>query len=232
MPDGPPRRRTVLRSVAALAITGFVAGCAGDEESTQAPTASPPETAPAATADDTPTPTGSAAATGDGPATGGRDATTLDPSESPTGDTSAPKCSGNGQVAFTAESDVFRVDRGGDEVESHLYTLANEGDCSITVTPDRWAIEGKQDGEWVVVAEGSGDGTVTLEPGESHRWSLSLSTHPTPHTDEKTFVFPDGEFPAGTYSFRVLAEPNQGSGGILGRAQFELRYTSETSTAT
>lgn len=184
----------------------MLAGCTGDGASDESPASTPTgerSRSETPTAEGTPTPEGTPTA-----------------GESP--------CPAAAAVTFEAEASALIVDRNDDAVESIEFLLRNGGECALDVVPEAWRIERLADGAWEQVATGSGDASgpeaVSLAPGDGHRWSLSLSPHPTPHTDEKTFVVPDGEFPAGTYRFAPLVAPDAG-GTIAPRARFDVRYT-------
>lgn len=142
---------------------------------------------------------------------------------------SASRCPRQDRVAFTADTDVFRVDRNDNAVEAQRFSLINDGECPVRVDPRSWRIDRRVDGEWKTVATGDGGDAIAVPGGRTHSWSLSLSTHPTPGGDRTTYVYPDGEFPAGTYRFGIHTTPSEGGEETVRRARFDLRYSASDS---
>ncbi len=121
--------------------------------------------------------------------------------EAPVRDGGSSTCAGTDDLSLEAETDEFVVDTGDDTVETLTFTLRNRASCSVTVAPSGWRIEGEgANGETVARGDGSSS-ERTLDTGETHRWSLSLTPHPTPYTEETTYVVADLE--EGTYEFVV-----------------------------
>lgn len=143
-----------------------------------------------------------------------------------------PSCSDESAIAFAAQTDQFVVVTTNNAVETLEFTLENHADCPLTVSTSAWIIERKTNGGWKQVDAGQMDENQrTVSNGDEHKWSLSLSPHPTQKTDSTTFVTADLE--EGTYRFVItgtLADDTQ----IKQRAKFvlEKRAASKTSTET
>lgn len=140
-------------------------------------------------------------------------------------------CTENGSVSFEPTSDEFIVVTGDNTVEALVFTLQNETPCQLTLNPEAWRIERKSGDNWKQIASGSGEEQVTISRGGEYRWSLSLSQHPTPLTESKSFLFVD--LSEGTYALVVTGELDDGE-QITRRAQFDLtiRTPKETTTDT
>ncbi|MFB6172486.1 MAG: hypothetical protein ABEJ23_08115 [Haloarculaceae archaeon] len=121
--------------------------------------------------------------------------------EAPVRDGASSSCTGGGHLSFEAEADDFVVETDDTGVETFLFTLRNRTSCSVTVSPGAWRIEREgTDGE--PVARGDSQSSErTLHGGDTHQWSLSLTPHPTPYTEETTYVVAALE--EGRYAFVV-----------------------------
>lgn len=139
-------------------------------------------------------------------------------------------CLDDGHVSFAAESDEFAVVTDDDTVETLLFTLENATDCSLTVAPRTWHIERDADDGWREVArDDGGDDRRELSSGEQHQWSLSLTPHPTPWAEDKTFIV--AELTEGTYALVVTGQLD-GTEEITRRAQFSLTKRPANATTT
>ncbi|MFB6130554.1 MAG: hypothetical protein ABEJ28_07010 [Salinigranum sp.] len=136
-------------------------------------------------------------------------------------------CLDRGSVEFAAERDRFEVVTGDHTVETLAFTLRNRTSCPLTVDTGAWRIERESGGEWNRVAGAGGDSGgsgsdggngIAIPGGGKHRWSLSLTPHPTPRTDDTTYVWAD--LPEGTYRFVVTG--TLGDERISRRAGFTL----------
>lgn len=121
--------------------------------------------------------------------------------EAPVRDGASSPCTGADDLRVAAETDEFVVDRDDEAVETLEFTLRNRASCPVTVVPSEWRIE--HDGpDGATVARGDGRASErTLQPGETHQWSLSLAPHPTPSTEETTYIVAALE--DGAYDFVV-----------------------------
>lgn len=106
-------------------------------------------------------------------------------------------------VSLTRSGRVLRP--GGDgEVETIAFALRNRSDRAVEVLPDAWTVYRRACGSWMTAESGEGSGeTRTLRPGESHRWSLAVTTHPTPRDPTTSHVVVD--LSTGRYSFKAVA---------------------------
>lgn len=104
-------------------------------------------------------------------------------------------------VSFDVASETFVVVTDDNDVEALVFTLENQGTCSLTVVTHAWSIERKSGGEWQQEVRGDGGEERTIPKGGVHKWSLSLTAHPTPFTRKKTFLVAD--LSEGTYRFSV-----------------------------
>lgn len=145
--------------------------------------------------------------------------------EAPARDGASSPCTGADDLRVAAETDEFVVETDDATVEALGFTLRNRASCSVTVVPSEWRIESDgPNGE--TVARGDGRSTErTLHAGETHQWSLSLTPHPTPYTEETTYIVADLE--EGTYEFVVtcsLTPQNQ----VTRSAGFTVRKQPDT----
>jgi hypothetical protein len=104
--------------------------------------------------------------------------------------------------------------------------------CAAEVNPTAWAIKRKTSDGWNQVAGKDGvgaDETRTLNSGDTHKWSLSVTEHPTPHGSTTTYIFVD--LAEGDYRFTIPVTLTTGE-QIIRTTEFELRrrITSETTT--
>lgn len=133
-------------------------------------------------------------------ATSAVDATTTRPSTS--ADAGASACDGT-DVSLSRSTRVLRTGDGG-EVETIAFALRNRSDRAAAVLADAWTIYRRACGSWTAAESGEGSGERrTLQPGGSHRWSLSVATHPTPRDPTTSYVVAD--LSTGLYSFEVTA---------------------------
>lgn len=145
--------------------------------------------------------------------------------EAPVRDGGSSACAGTDDLSVEAETDEFVVEPDDDTVETCTFTLRNRASCSVTVDPSDWRIEGDgANGEPVARGDASSS-ERTLDAGEIHQWSLSLTPHPTPYTDETTYVVADLE--EGTYEFVVTCSLT-GQNQVTRRAGFTVVKRSST----
>lgn len=127
------------------------------------------------------------------------------------------------RLSLNPESEIFTVITGDHSVETLGLTLQNHTDQQVIVDPSEWRILRQVDDEWSESARGEGTAeSVAISPGKSHEWSLSLTPHPTPRTEETTFITAD--LHEGTYLFAVLGMIGDGNQTqrIECHTQFEL----------
>lgn len=137
-------------------------------------------------------------------------------------------CAGTEQLSFEADTDEFIVVTDDNTVDSLVFTLQNQTSCSLMLDPKAWHIERKSGDGWEQIASGDhGDEQITIANGSEHGWSLSLTPHPTPHTDSTTFVVAD--LSEATYAF-VLAGTVDSEERITRRAEFTLEKQTQSET--
>lgn len=106
-------------------------------------------------------------------------------------------------VVLSAYPEVFNPDRDDDTVEDIRFTLGNAGERTVQINPYDWVIHRRDGASWTQVApEGPViDPLTTVDPGETLRWALPESSHPSPS---------DGPYRAdtalspGLYAFSVV----------------------------
>lgn len=121
-------------------------------------------------------------------------------------------------VTFEGEADKFVVTPDDNSVDTHVFTLHNQNSCEVTVIPSNWRIERKGNGETVTSGEGNSGGRTILA-GDTHQWSLSLEPHPTPFTEQTTFIVSDLE--QGDYVF-IVSYSLGSRGQVSHRASFTI----------
>ena len=148
--------------------------------------------------------------------------------DAPARDGVSSTCAGTDGLSIDAEADEFVVDPGDNTVETLLFTLRNRTSCSVTVIPSDWRI--KRDGaNGETVARGDGRSSErTLHTGETHQWSLSLTPHPTPYTEETTYVVADLD--ERQYEFVVTCS-SAGQDQVTRRAGFTVAKRPSESTS-
>lgn len=130
-------------------------------------------------------------------------------------------------VSLTAESDALVSTTGDDTVESIRFVLTNRTAGSLRLDPASWVIERESAEGWTEIAAGDDDGDERTVPSDgTHTWSLSLTTHPTPASERRTFVFEN--LAEGTYRFGVSARRDGTS--RTRRARFTVRKRAATDT--
>lgn len=135
-------------------------------------------------------------------------------------------CSATGTVSFEGRADELVVNTDDNLAEGIVFILRNETDCELTVDPRAWTIRQGSSGDGEIVASSDGGAEeVTLSTSDTHQWSLSVTPHPTPRTDAKTFIFPD--LPEGTYSLVVSGTFDDGS-SVTRSATFGLEIVTES----
>lgn len=142
-------------------------------------------------------------------------------------------CPDSGGISITAETNDFTVITDNNTVESLTFMLTNQTTCAVEVDPTAWKLKRKIGNKWSQVTDGgggvSGDETRTLDGGDTHKWNLSLTQHPTPHGRTTTYIFT--KLKEGNYRFTIPVTLTTGE-QITRRAQFEIRKrtTSENTT--
>lgn len=145
---------------------------------------------------------------------------------------SGNSCAGTERVSFEANTDEFTVATDNNTVETLVFTLQNQTTCSLTLDSEGWHIERESEDGWKQIESGdTSDELITISSGSEHKWSLSLTPHPTPDTDSTTFIVAD--LPEATYSLVVTGTLDDEK-RLSQRAEFTLekQTTSETNTAT
>jgi len=107
------------------------------------------------------------------------------------------------RVYLNASVPVFEPDPDDSAVDTLEFVLHDQHpDRSVGVDPDDWRIDRRTAEGWTHVASGSPSGRWrTVDPGERYVWSLSLRPHPTPRTDDTTYLvraLDDGTYALGT----------------------------------
>lgn len=137
-------------------------------------------------------------------------------------------CTETGRVSFEGDTDEFIVITDDNTVDSLIFTLQNQTSCSLMVDPEAWQIERNSADSWEQVASGANsDEQITIANGSQHEWSLSLTPHPTPHTDSRTFVVAD--LSEATYAFVVTGTVDSEE-RITRRAEFTLEKQTQSET--
>lgn len=195
-------RRTLVRDVASVGSIGLIAGCLGTGQmgSEQQETTTSPNC-----------PTFGSDVDSVVCANGGT------PAEQP--------------VYIESDEHPFTVATPTQSVETLGLTLHNQADEPFVLDPGGWVIVRREAGTWSERASGERtDQSITVAPASTHRWSLSLTPHPTPRTEETTFITADLE--SGTYLFAVVGqlEGSDRPRRIECHTQFEL--VTETTTRT
>lgn len=135
-------------------------------------------------------------------------------------------------VYLASSVQTFTVVTTDQAVETLDLTLHNQSDHPFVVNPGAWVILRRTSNDWHESAAGDQfEQSITVAPGDSHTWSLSLTPHPTPYTEETTFITEN--FEEGTYIFAIAGqlEGDEQSRRIECHTQFDLIKT-ETSQTT
>lgn len=139
---------------------------------------------------------------------------------------------GGSPVYIESDEQPFTVVTSTQTVETLGLTLYNQTDDTFIIDPGGWVIVRRGASTWSERASGERTAqSITIGPGATHRWSLSLTSHPTPRTDETTFITADLE--AGTYLFAVVGELQSSDRPrrIECHTQFELVTKTTTRTS-
>lgn len=109
------------------------------------------------------------------------------------------------QVYLNASIPVFEPDPDDSTVETLEFVLHDQHpERVVGVDPHDWHIARPTAGGWSRVASGSeSDAWRIIAPGERYTWSLSLRSHPTPRTDDTTYLVQ--ALDDGTYAFGTVA---------------------------
>lgn len=135
-------------------------------------------------------------------------------------------------VYIESDEQTFTVITTNRTVEALGLTLHNQSDSPFVVNPGEWVIMRRIESNWSESASGERtEQPITIVPETTHMWSLSLTPHPTPYTEETTFITADLE--EGTYIFAVVGELQNGdrTRRIECQAQFELVKKKTTRTS-
>ncbi|MCU4719719.1 hypothetical protein [Halapricum hydrolyticum] len=135
-------------------------------------------------------------------------------------------------VFIESDEQPFTVVTTNQTVETLGLTLHNQADNQFVINPGAWVIMRRGDSNWSENASGERtEQSITIGPESTHRWSLSLTSHPTPYTEEKTFITANLE--DGTYIFAVFGKLIRGdrTRRIECQAQFELVKKKTTPTS-
>jgi hypothetical protein len=157
------------------------------------------------------------------------------PQATPTGlPTASPdrSCPDTGAISLTAEAAEFIVITDDDTVETLTVRLRNQTTCAAEVSPTAWIIKRKTNHGWDQVAGRGGvgaDETRTLNSGDTHKWSLSVTEHPTPHGRTTTYIFVN--LAEGNYRFTIPVTLTTGE-QITRTAEFKLRKRTTSQTTT
>ena len=197
-------KRRRLQKQVPLVLTAVASGCTDDSTvgDDSAPTVTERErttAAPDTTTDgtDSPTPAGD-----DSPSLfEGRECPSFDPDADRTicyhtADRSAAP------ILLRPTEETFEPTTNDGSVEFVNFVLHNRSWHPYTIDPAVWEIHRRQEDAWSLTDSGTGEqNSITVPPGETHTWSLSVEAHPTPWTLETTFLFADLE--DGTYAFAI-----------------------------
>jgi hypothetical protein len=138
----------------------------------------------------------------------------------------------NQPVYIELDEQTFTVVTTNQTVETLGLTLRNQSDDPFVVNPGEWVIMRRTESNWSESASGERtEQPISIGPESTHRWSLSLAPHPTPYTEETTFITANLE--EGTYIFAVVGELQSGDRPrrIECQAQFELVKKKTTRTS-
>lgn len=131
---------------------------------------------------------------------------------------------GESAIYLEPESHTFTVITDNRTVETFGLHLHNQSDNPFLVDPGAWFVMHRMGNGWTESATGDDTGApITIAPGRTHTWSLSLVPHPSPRTDETTFITADLE--QGKNVFGVVGETKREDGGgrrVECLAEFEL----------
>ncbi|AZH26051.1 hypothetical protein [Haloplanus aerogenes] len=109
------------------------------------------------------------------------------------------------RVFLNASTPVFEPDSDDLSAETVEFVLHDQHpDRSVGVDPHDWWIARRTGDGWDRIASGStSDAWRTIDPGQRYTWSLSLQPHPTPRTDDTTYIVQ--ALDDGTYAFGTVA---------------------------
>lgn len=139
----------------------------------------------------------------------------------------------NPAVYLASGTQTFIVDTSDSAVETLRLTLHNQSNSPFVVNPGAWILMRRTSDGWRKrVAGDQFEHSITVASGDSHTWSLSLTSHPTPYTEETTFIMADLE--EGTYLFVIVGqlEGDEQSRRIECHTQFDVIKTLTTQTTT
>jgi hypothetical protein len=106
---------------------------------------------------------------------------------------------------MTPSQEVIDATADTEEIETITFELANESDTSVGLNPHAWRIDRRTDEGWTFVApEVYPEPWLTLSPGQSYEWVLSLQSHPSPDEDRAMQVVED--LADGVYAFSVAGQ--------------------------
>lgn len=111
-------------------------------------------------------------------------------------------------VYLTADPQPFTISTNDQTVEILKQTVHNQSEHSFVVNQGAWMIMRRTDNDWSKSAAGNHtEQSITVAPGATHTWSLSLISHPSPRTTKNTFITANLE--EGTYIFSVIGKLQQ-----------------------
>lgn len=135
-------------------------------------------------------------------------------------------------VVLEPESKTFTVVPSDRKVETFALTLRNRSERPFATSPGAWTVVRRSGDDWTETATGDEtDESIRVEAGGVHVWSLSLTPHPTPRTEQTTFVTAD--LVEGQYLFAVVGqfEADSGTQRVECHAQFELEEETTMKTS-
>lgn len=129
----------------------------------------------------------------------------------------------------------WTVDASDTTIETNSFTLHNDSETNLRFTAGSWELHKQTDTGWTTVPQNGGTGVVTVESGETYRWSLSRNVRPSESvspspsssdspsstsTERTEHVMADID--AGRYAFVVRVPSPHGDGSLDCLALFTL----------
>lgn len=140
--------------------------------------------------------------------------------------------SGDEPVWLSVDRPDWTIDTSNTTTETNTFTLHNNSETNLRFTAGSWELHNQTDTGWTTVPQNGGTGVVTVESGETHRWSLGRNVHPSsypslspspsssPTTEQTEYVTADID--AGRYAFVVRVPSPHGNGTLDCLALFTL----------
>lgn len=135
------------------------------------------------------------------------------------------------RIILSADPTSFTVDTTDQSVETLQFTLSNQSDQPFVIDSRSWAIARVTDGNWNKIESGDpSEQSITVSPGGKHRWSLSLTPHPTQQTKNTSFITANLE--DGNYVFAVNGKLKRSRQPLQVECQAQFTLTTINASAT